>query len=310
MKQFFTLLILCFFITSHAQVSFEYLDLPIDTFVNNNETGFTEDIITLPNDYNANYQSFTGFSLSTMTDTSTPGFFNQYSVISGSGANESRTYAVGYLADNNSIFFDEPVTIESFEVNNTTYAALSMQEGDSYAKKFGGVTGDDPDFFLLKMKFFNNGEETGDTLDFYMADYRFDDNTQDYIIDEWTTINLTGITNLYDEIELILSSTDNGAFGMNTPNYIAIDNFIIDPLNADKTELQNVQIFPNPANDFITIISENNNIVTLYNSIGQLLFENTFINNTTINIENFQSGIYYTRIESEGKSTVKKIIKK
>ena len=155
-----------------------------------------------------------------------------------------------------------------------------MQEGDSYAKKFGGVTGDDPDFFLLKMKFFNNGEETGDTLDFYMADYRFDDNTQDYIIDEWTTINLTGITNLYDEIELILSSTDNGAFGMNTPNYIAIDNFIIDPLNADKTELQNVQIFPNPANDFITIISENNNIVTLYNSIGQLLFENTFINNT------------------------------
>jgi hypothetical protein len=40
-----------------------------------------------------------------------------------------------------------PVTVTGAYFTNTTYAALSMLSGDSFAKKFGGASGDDPDWF-------------------------------------------------------------------------------------------------------------------------------------------------------------------
>ena len=263
----------------------------------------------MPNDFNANYESFTGFALSTMSDTTTPGFTNQYSVISGSGAAGSSTYAVGFLFANNSIFFNEPTTIQSFDVNNTTFAALSMRDGDTYAKKFGGETGDDPDYFLLTITFLNNGEVTGDTIEFFMADFRFEDNTQDFILDEWSTIDLSSIENLYDEIQLNLSSTDVGAFGMNTPNYVAIDNFIIQPVNTIEEELQNVSIFPNPVYDVLNIELDNNAKIVIHNSVGQQMISKEISSNKSINLSQLEAGIYYIRIESKGKNTVKKFIK-
>ena len=48
-------------------------------------------------------------------------------------------------------YIDLPAGMDpaSVRLTNTTFAALSMRDGDAFAKQFGGVSGDDPDWFLL-----------------------------------------------------------------------------------------------------------------------------------------------------------------
>ena len=64
---------------------------------------------------------------------------------------------------------------ESLMVTNTTYAALSMRDGDSFAKKFGGPSGNDPDYFRLTITGKDSGGSTIGSVEFYLADYRFAD---------------------------------------------------------------------------------------------------------------------------------------
>ena len=53
--------------------------------------------------------------------------------------------------------------------------------------------------------------------------FRFVDNAQDYIVDDWTWVDLTGLGPIVG-LEFTMSSSDVGEFGMNTPSYFAMDN--------------------------------------------------------------------------------------
>ena len=123
----------------------------------------------------------------------------------------------------------------SMRVTNTTYAALIMLDGDAnnFAKKFGDdkstpgiVETDFPDWFLLKVIGLDASDQQTGSVDFYLADYRFDN---DYVIDAWTDVNLSPLGNA-TKITFALSSSDNGAFGMNTPAYFAMDNLVMQPV--------------------------------------------------------------------------------
>ena len=212
--------------------SFENYNLPIDTFLNGSDQsgGFESGNIKLPNYYDPDFNFWTGFALSTMTDTLTPGFVNQYSSIVGAGAQTSRTYGVGYagspvrlsLADT-----AEEARVLGFYISNSTYAYRSMAEGDQFAKKFGGPTGQDPDYFKLTIRGRKEGLSTGDSLEILLADYTFADPSEDYILRDWLYVDVSHFTS-HDSLEFALSSTDNGAFGMNTPAYFCIDEIITD----------------------------------------------------------------------------------
>jgi hypothetical protein len=186
---------------------------------------FVDGELTFGNSFSNAYgfDSWSGFSISRGTDTSTPGYFNQYAAITGEGARGSSTYAIGYNgADTIIQRSNDSEPFESIAVTNTTYAALSMLNGDAFAKQFGGESGDDPDSFVLTIVGKDaNGESIGE-VEFHLADYRFEDNSLDYIVDEWTTIDLTSIGQA-TELHFSLSSTDVGQYGMNTPGYFAID---------------------------------------------------------------------------------------
>lgn len=69
-----------------------------------------------------------------------------------------------------------------------------------------------------------NGVYSG-IVEFYLADYRF---TDDYIIDEWTWVDLSGLGDVVG-LEFYLSSSDNNAGGMKTPGYFAMDTVIPEP---------------------------------------------------------------------------------
>ena len=114
--------------------------------------------------------------------------------------------------------------VQGADFTNTTYAALSMLYGDGFAKQFGGPSGNDPDWFLLTIYGTTaTGALLSSSVTFYLADYRKLSGQPDYIISQWTPLNLSslaGATCLYFN----LTSTDVGLYGLNTPAYFAIDN--------------------------------------------------------------------------------------
>ena len=125
--------------------------------------------------------------------------------------------------------------MNQMSITNTTYAALSMLQGDDFAKKFGGATGDDPDFLRLAIHGRDaTGAPTG-SVDFFLADFRLSDNSRDYVIDEWIDVDLTGLGANVKWLEFEMETTDVGMFGANTPLYFALDNLTIQSVPEPAT---------------------------------------------------------------------------
>jgi hypothetical protein len=118
--------------------------------------------------------------------------------------------------------------VDGLYVTNNNYAYYSMLNGDAYAKKFGGVSGDEADWFLLTITGKDAGETEVGSVEFYLADYRFADNGQDYIVNTWEYVDLMGL-GMVNSLEFSLSSSDMGSYGMNTPGYFAMDTVVPEP---------------------------------------------------------------------------------
>ena len=222
--------------------NFEDLSLTAESFFNGADGtgGFASAGIHFSNDYDSQFGSWSGFAYSNRSDTTTAGFFNQYSGFTGSGAGNSANYGVAFISGFGSmakITLPEPTTVDQMSITNTTYAALSMLQGDAFAKKFGGATGNDPDFLRLAIHGRDaNGAPTG-SVDFFLADFRFSDNSQDYVIDEWVDVDLTGLGANVKWLEFEIETTDVGMFGANTPLYFALDNLTVQPVPEPATFL-------------------------------------------------------------------------
>ncbi|MEX1000918.1 MAG: T9SS type A sorting domain-containing protein [Crocinitomicaceae bacterium] len=81
----------------------------------------------------------------------------------------------------------------------------------------------------------------------------------------------------------------------------------------EETSMENVKIFPNPANQIISIEAESSiEKILIYNALGQILFKSNDINDikTKIDISHFTIGIYHISVGLEnGKIAKQKIIK-
>jgi hypothetical protein len=103
-----------------------------------------------------------------------------------------------------------------------------MLNGDAFSKEFGGPTGDDPDFFRLLIEGFDApGSSTG-VVELMLADYRFADNSLDFVLQQWVSLDLPSL-GLVKELQFSFESSDVGSFGINTPAYFAVDNLITVP---------------------------------------------------------------------------------
>jgi hypothetical protein len=196
--------------------------------------GFASGGVFFPNSYNADEMSWSGWAYSTTVDTETADFGNQYSALTG-GAAEGSVYAVAYAPSRLVLpaGWKAPLSIA---VTNTTYAGIAMRDGDAFGRKFGDdpatpdvVEADYPDYFKLTISGHGaEGMELG-TVEVYLADFR--DAQAAYILDEWLEVDLAPLAgeagSAVAEIRFALESTDVGAWGMNTPSYLAVDQLVL-----------------------------------------------------------------------------------
>ncbi len=154
-----------------------------------------------------------GFSYSNKTDTTTEGFVNQYSAITGSGVAGSANYGVSFPGSFGSsrIDFDGATTVSGAYFTNTTYAYLSMLNGDGIGKQF-----EDGDFFTLTVNGFDATDSLLGTLNISLAD-----GTD--ILNSWLWSDLSSL-GAVNALEFSVFGSDVGEFGLNTPAYFAIDN--------------------------------------------------------------------------------------
>lgn len=210
--------------------TFEDFGLPSNSKLNNAGAsgGFVSGGNFFNNSYDSTFSTWSGWSISTMTDKTTPGYLNQYSAIPGSGANGSATYAVadpfGFPTDPfhptgsyiNLAAGSKPLSID---VTNTTYAYFSMLQGDSFARAFGPG-----DYFLVDIRGYDGLAGTGKMVgevDFYLANFL---GSNRLIVSTWTTLDLSSLASAKSLVFGLRSSDSDPNFGMNTPAYFAADN--------------------------------------------------------------------------------------
>ena len=80
-------------------------------------------------------------------------------------------------------------------------------------------------------------------------------------------------------------------------------------LSVAENELDKMNVYPNPFTNYILLNNAQNANVEIFDSLGKRVFaDKDFISNT-IDTSQFSSGLYFVKIQKEGKIETKKLIK-
>lgn len=242
MKRFFALFFLVSLLLGIAKVyaeviSFEDLSLNDESYWNGSDEsgGFTSNNVFFANNYDTTWGSWDGFSYSNKTDTEISGWDSQFNAITGEGVNGSSIYAVGYFSTYTMtpliVTFPMEQEVTGAYFTNTNYAYYSMLNGDDFAKKF-----EEGDWFKITITGKDTDENVTGSVDVFLAE-----GTE--IVNDWVWSDLSMLGNV-KYLELTLSSSDTGNFGMNTPAYFCMDNLNDTPPSTGKANYQYHYTFP------------------------------------------------------------------
>lgn len=290
---------------------FENISLAPNSFYNGSDFagGTKSGDFYFRNSYDSSFGGFwSGFSVSNMKDDSTKGFMNQYSAITGGGFN-STNYGVFYGKGNILVEGDaKGKPVNGFFITNGTYAYYDMKEGSAFTKKFGGTSGNDPDFFKVSINAWkNNGNRADTSLDVYLADFRFSDNANDYILNTWKFVDLNAF-GAVDSFSFNFYSSDTGQFGINTPLYFCIDNFGSHTIGLEKANNNfGIRMYPNPAQNTLHIAcNEKIEAIEIFNLNGVRVLQSE---DTNLTIDALIPGIYIVHVQHAFGISQQKLIK-
>jgi len=134
--------------------------------------------------------------------------------------------------------------------------------------------------------------------------------------DNCSTVNITnnynGESSLNDSVfgidtlNIIWTGTDLEGNSINCETIIVIEEFHVD---LKDINLQ-VEIFPNPASNFIYLNVFNNTTVSvkIYSADGTIVYTDKIYNSAEIDLSNFNRGIYFIELKSNEKVAYKKIV--
>lgn len=313
---------------SQTTVSFDTFTLSPNTYYQDNAgTDFSNNGITFQYDWSSWGYWSGGTAYTNVNDTVNGTYTNLYGSITGSafsGTNYATTQTGAVIT-----FTNNTTAVNGFYVTNTTYAWKVIKSGNSFSRAFGDTTGtgsgttipqgEYKDWFKLSVFGYRNGTELTDTIHFYLADYRSAGTTNDYIVKNWQYVSCIALGQV-DSIRFELTSSDVGSFGINTPTYFSMDNFVTQSTVGieELSNASNLSIFPNPANQYAILNYESNVVselnVRVFDITGKEVQEQTTqtnIGNNTLklNFETLESGVYFINV-TDGKAEKKiKLIK-
>lgn len=281
------------------------------------DVGFNDGLAHFPCYYDTAWGGMwsCGFAYSNMTDSTTSGFMNQYSAKAAIGQGGSNNYVAVNCIDpttfspmvaSTKLFLIGAAVgkkVRGFYITNSTYAYNSMRDGDGFGKKFGGVTGTDPDWFKLTVKGYSGGALTADSVNFYLADFRFAGTTNDYIIKAWTWVDLLPLGNV-DSLHFLLTSSDTNSQGIKTPAYFAMDGFTTQevetpPVNSvANVNATMAKVYPNPASDKLMIDLFDNSVkmASIIDAAGRMITTVDCTAHTEMNIADLAAGTYFLQL--------------
>lgn len=182
---------------------------------------------------------WSGFAYSNLSSLNGDYSHDQFAATSLNGMDgDSTNYVVAFIASDWMAGTYDPIpsrisvtngneaNFSGFYINNNEMAYITMRDGTLYSPKFGGDSGNDPDWFRVKIWGLRADNKTTEPIYHYLADFRFEDNSLDYIQDSWEWVDLQSL-GMIKELQFVMESTDSGDFGINTPAYFVLDNLTI-----------------------------------------------------------------------------------
>lgn len=202
---------------------FDKLELTKDSYWNGSDGAgsFTDGNKIYHNTFYPDWNTWSGFAYSNLLNTYYYNSESMYAAYADVEKAESKNYAVAHqfhkivISFKDSIHGEEP---RSVQLANCTHTALAIKYGYEYAKKFGGRSGDDPDWLKVTITGIGLVDQITGQIDYFLADFRFDDNEKDYIKGNWNYVDLTSL-GIVKRLEFEISSSDAG-----TPLYFCMDN--------------------------------------------------------------------------------------
>lgn len=312
------------------EADFEDLTLAPNSYENGSTLSgtFTSNYITFRNTFDWGYW-LGGFAYSNQGDTavSPSDYMTQmYQTKAGVGNDSSANFGIGQQGAKLSFYNDSATAIvNGLYITNTTYAYNSMALGDAFGKKFGdtsstvhsapGVNQGYPDWFRLDIFGYIGGVATLDTVHFYLADFRFSNDSLDYIVKDWTYVDLSSL-GYVDSVQFVLNSSDIGGFGINTPTYFCVDNvnatLIVTGLD-EVAQALSMNVYPNPFSDKLNLNFETsaNRTVSIYTMLGGLV-SSEMMNGMSgeLNMEELSSGMYIVKVIEGAKVSTVRVTKK
>jgi hypothetical protein len=307
--------------STYGQITFEKNPADSGLVLNgkNGETSYLPvekgSTLYMPTFWDTSFGGFwaSGWALSKKLDSATVSVDfarHMYCVKAFSGANNSKGFAVGQNGTSFHLQTAASNAISGFMITNTTAAYNSMKLGDFFAKKFGGKSGNDSDYFVCRIKSFSKGV-LKDSQDVYLADFRFQDNAKDYILSSWQPVSFA---NSPDSVSFEMYSSDNGAWGMNTPAFFAIDNIELSaPGKVSAAQIADLNVFPNPsAGNFVLASADIVYSVKVSNAAGVdvMSINGVHANTAEFVLENKPEGLYFLEVQTSKGRIVKTVLLK
>jgi hypothetical protein len=185
-----------------------------------------------------------------------------------------------------------------------------MRNGDAFSKKFKAA---DKDYFRLDVFGYRSGTRTKDSVIFYLADFRNTDTTKNYIVKDWQWMDLSKLGKI-DSLEFRLQSSDNGSFGMNTPAYFCLDNFMTNEtgLSIDNKNVNtDLKVYPIPTSNILHLSSSllGTQQIIISDFLGRTV-NNVLINQElSIDVSNYPNGVYFLHISNGINSSITRFVK-
>jgi len=175
----------------------------------------SDEAATFLNTYYESWGSYywAGFAFSTVSNVVDGTYPNQYAAAQA----HPNAYAVGYddggYHPAPEILLDLPAAPQSIRLNNTTYTAAILRDGNAYARAFTNG-----DFFVLTLTARDIDGAVLAVTNHALADFR---DGESFIQTNWSELDLSWMPPEVVSIVGTLVTTDNGDWGANTPMYFA-----------------------------------------------------------------------------------------